>query len=57
MIDMDKAGSYYTSSNDDSSSSYGSYSSYEDEEDEGDSSVDFGFKNMRFQLGLTFWFM
>lgn len=57
MIDMDKAGSYFTSSDDDSSSSYGSYSSYEDEEDEGDSSVDFGFKNMRFQLGLTFWFM
>lgn len=57
MIDMDKAGSYFTSSDDDSSSNYGSYSSYEDEEDEGDSSVDFGFKNMRFQLGLTFWFM
>ena len=57
MIDMDKAGSLLTSSDDDSSSSYGSYSSYEDEEDEGDSSVDFGFKNMRFQLGLTFWFM
>jgi len=57
MIDMDKAGSYFTSSDDDSSSNYGSYSNYEDEEDEGDSSVDFGFKNMRFQLGLTFWFM
>ena len=57
MIDMDKAGSLLTSSDDDSSSNYGSYSSYEDEEDEGDSSVDFGFKNMRFQLGLTFWFM
>ena len=57
MIDMDKVGSHFTSSDDDSSSSYGSYSSYEDEEDEGDSFVDFGFKNMRFQLGLTFWFM
>ena len=58
MIDMDKVGSHFTSSSDDdSSSSYGSYSSYEDEEDEGDSFVDFGFKNMRFQLGLTFWFM
>ena len=57
MIDMDKVGSHFTSSDDDSSSNYGSYSSYEDEEDEGDSFVDFGFKNMRFQLGLTFWFM
>jgi len=53
MIDMDKAGSYFTSSNDDSSSSY----SYDDEDEDEGSSVDFGFKNMRLQLGLTFWFM
>ena len=61
MIDMDKFGSYYSSSAQGSSSGSSYGSSYygfdeEDEEDE-DSSTSFGFKNMRFHLGVTYWFM
>ena len=58
MIDMDKFASSFNSSDDEESSSYGSSYGYDDDDDEVfSSSSNFGFKNMRFQLGLTFWFM
>jgi hypothetical protein len=58
MVDMDKFASSFNSSDDEESSSYGSSYGYDDDDDEVfSSSSNFGFKNMRFQLGLTFWFM
>ncbi|MBP5440210.1 MAG: PorT family protein [Fibrobacter sp.] len=61
MIDMDKVGSAAVNFASNASSYGSSYYGFdeedeEDEEDE-DSSTSFGFKNMRFHLGVTFWFM
>ena len=62
MIDMDKFGSSAVDS-DDSEPSYGSsygssyYGIEREEKEEDDDSASFGFKNMRFHLGVTYWFM
>ena len=49
MIDMQKAFNRVSSDDDDSS--------YDEDEDDDDDTPTFGFKNLRFQLGVTFWFM
>ena len=49
MIDMQKAFNRVGSDDDDSS--------YDEDEDDDDDTPTFGFKNLRFQLGVTFWFM
>ena len=49
MVDMQKAFKE-ASAND-------NYSDYDDEDDDDDDTPTFGFKNLRFQLGVTFWFM
>ena len=49
MVDMQKAFKE-ASAND-------NYSSYDEDEDDDDDTPTFGFKNLRFQLGVTFWFM
>lgn len=49
MVDMQKAFKE-VSAND-------NYSDYDDEDDDDDDTPTFGFKNLRFHLGATFWFM
>ena len=51
MVDMQKAFNKVGSDDDDR------YYDEDDDDDDGDDAPSFGFKNLRFQLGVTFWFM